>query len=185
MLLSPLSPQQLYLISIEKNKNTKNNSTGWDPESKMKRKPAVKIWNRKSVASVQAGDKSTALHTQTQGFCGWVTPSSPGALTVAVLSPWLAPDHSRHPALHTADPGAWYTLSDSRGFKGICASPEDWWALRIGNHGKQLRGLLSIPRCLSHVITAQLQSQELSIKPSYFFCFLLCPTERSIIQNEY
>lgn len=39
------------------------------------------------MASVQAGDKSTALHTQTQGFCGWVTPGSPGALTVAVLFP--------------------------------------------------------------------------------------------------
>lgn len=63
-------------------------------EARVKRKSAVKIWNRKSVASVQAGDKSTALHTQTQGFCGWVTPSSLGALTVAVLSPWLAPDHS-------------------------------------------------------------------------------------------
>jgi len=56
-------------------------------EARVKRKSAAKIWNRKSVASVQAGDKSAALHTQTQGLCGWVTPSSPGALTVAVFTP--------------------------------------------------------------------------------------------------
>lgn len=96
----------------------------------MKWKSAVKIWNRKSVASVQAGDKSSVLHTQTQGFCGWVTPSTLGALRVAVhpRPPRRLRTTARHPVLHTADPTAWYTHTDSGGFKGICERGEDWQA---------------------------------------------------------
>lgn len=36
------------------------------------------------------------------------------------LPPGWLQTTARHPALHTADPEAWYTTSDSRGFKGIC-----------------------------------------------------------------
>lgn len=120
ILLSPLSPQRV--ISIEKEQEHQKQQGRVGPRQEWREKSAVKIWNRKNVASVRAGDKSAALHTQTQGFCGWVTPSSPGALSIA--TPLLRPPAgsgppARHPALHTADPGAWYTLTDSRGFKGI------------------------------------------------------------------
>lgn len=138
ILLSPLSPQRV--ISIEKEQEHQKQQDRVGPRQEWREKSAVKIWNRKNVASVQAGDKSAALHTQTQGFCGWVTPSSPGALSVAVppsLPPRLAPDprpvtqpctqQIQGPDTPSLTPGV------LRGFE----RPEDWRAPQTGNPGKQ------------------------------------------------
>lgn len=131
-----------HIISIEKEQEDQKQQGRVGLRQEWREKSAVKIWNRKNVASVQAGDKRAALHTQTQAFL-WLSDSQlSGRPRAAVLSPPHPPGWLRTPGPAVTKPCTQQiqgpdtpslTPEVLRGFKRA----EDWRAPQTGNCGKK------------------------------------------------